>query len=122
MLVVLGSTSFDGLTRTQLWTDFIARFSGAANTAIGTVGLGWVIALVWCIYHGAVRAMSRRTGGKCDPHELGLDFTPSLVPIALAYSVAHYFSLLVLEGQAVVALASDPSGWGGTCSGRRGNG
>ncbi len=34
------------------------------------------------------------------------------MPIALAYAVAHYFSLLVLEGQATIALASDPLGRG----------
>lgn len=33
--------------------------------------------------------------------------------ITLAYAVAHYFSLLVFEGQRLLALASDPvnSGW-----------
>ena len=37
----------------------------------------------------------------------------SLVPIALVYAVAHYFSLLVVQGQFVLPLASDPfgSGW-----------
>ncbi len=34
------------------------------------------------------------------------------MPIAFAYSVAHYFSLLVLEGQAVFSLVSDPFGFG----------
>jgi len=34
------------------------------------------------------------------------------VPIALAYSVAHHFSYFVLEGQAIVALLSDPIGFG----------
>ncbi|HVM03119.1 MAG TPA: hypothetical protein VM263_10655, partial [Acidimicrobiales bacterium] len=42
-----------------------------------------------------------------------LTFVPSLVPILLAYTIAHYFSLLVFEGQGALALASDPfgSGW-----------
>jgi hypothetical protein len=44
--------------------------------------------------------------------ELADDFVHSLVPIALAYAVAHYFSLLVLEGQAAIALVSDPFGLG----------
>ena len=39
-------------------------------------------------------------------------FVHSLVPIALAYGVAHYFSLLVFEGQGAYTLASDPFGWG----------
>ena len=32
----------------------------------------------------------------------------SIVPIAAGYIVAHYYSLLVLEGQRTVALAADP--------------
>lgn len=39
-------------------------------------------------------------------------FVHSLVPIALAYVVAHYFSLLVFQGQAAIALVSDPLGRG----------
>ena len=39
--------------------------------------------------------------------------TYSLVPIALAYNVAHYFSLLLVGGQLIVPLLSDPLhlGW-----------
>ena len=34
------------------------------------------------------------------------------MPIALAYAAAHYVSLLLYQGQAAVALASDPLGRG----------
>jgi hypothetical protein len=34
------------------------------------------------------------------------------VPIALAYAVAHYFSLLVQQGQYMIPLVSDPFGFG----------
>lgn len=34
------------------------------------------------------------------------------IPIAFAYAVAHYFALLVFEGQTAVVLASDPLGRG----------
>lgn len=44
--------------------------------------------------------------------ELALRFAPSLVPIALAYMIAHYFSLLAYQGQAAAYLASDPLGKG----------
>jgi hypothetical protein len=50
--------------------------------------------------------------GRSSPEDLRAAFIHSLVPIALAYAVAHYFSLLVLEGQATIALASDPLGRG----------
>jgi hypothetical protein len=37
---------------------------------------------------------------------------PSLVPVAFAYVVAHYFSLFVYQGQFAVPLISDPFGRG----------
>ena len=39
-------------------------------------------------------------------------FVHSLAPIALAYVVAHYFSLLFVNGQAIGYLVSDPLGEG----------
>jgi hypothetical protein len=44
-----------------------------------------------------------------------------LVPIAFAYALAHYFSLLVFEGQSAIALASDPFGQGWDLFGTAGN-
>ena len=35
-----------------------------------------------------------------------------MVPIAVAYHLSHYFSLLLTAGQFVIPLASDPFGWG----------
>src|SRR6185312_7172388 len=39
-------------------------------------------------------------------------FVLTLVPIAVAYHLSHYFSLLVTAGQFIIPLASDPFGWG----------
>jgi hypothetical protein len=36
----------------------------------------------------------------------------SLVPIALVYAVAHYFTLLMIQGQYLLTFASDPFGYG----------
>ena len=44
----------------------------------------------------------------------------SLVPIALGYLVAHYFSLLVTQGQATGYLISDPMGTGSDLFGTAG--
>ena len=46
------------------------------------------------------------------PRSLAPEFVLSLVPIALVYAVAHYFSLFVIQGQFVVPLLSDPFGKG----------
>ena len=112
VLVILGSTTFDGLTRTQWWTELSDRSTGVANTLLGTVGLVWAIGMVVLVYVGAMRMTASLTDADDEPRELSLAFAHSLVPIAFAYSVAHYFSLLVLEGQAVISLISDPFGFG----------
>ena len=39
-------------------------------------------------------------------------FVYSLIPIALAYNIAHFFTLLVIQGQLIIPLASDPFGYG----------
>ncbi|MFM9127444.1 MAG: fenitrothion hydrolase, partial [Solirubrobacterales bacterium] len=43
---------------------------------------------------------------------LSLLFAHTLIPIAFAYLVAHYFSLLAFQGQATAFLISDPLGNG----------
>jgi hypothetical protein len=120
VLVVLGSTSFDGLTRTEWWTDLSSRTEGAANTLVGTLGLLWAVAVVFVVYFGAMKVTARLTDADDEPAELARVFAHSLVPIAFAYSVAHYFSLLVLEGQGIISLLSDPLGAGWDLFGTRG--
>jgi hypothetical protein len=44
--------------------------------------------------------------------QLGRRFVHTLIPIAAAYVVAHYFSLLAYNGQDLWRLASDPLGDG----------
>lgn len=47
-----------------------------------------------------------------DTRGLAHAFAHSLVPIAFGYLVAHYFSLLVIQGQATASLISEPTGTG----------
>jgi hypothetical protein len=43
--------------------------------------------------------------------ELGLRFSFTLIPIALAYNLAHYYTLILTEGQNIIYLISDPFGF-----------
>jgi hypothetical protein len=108
--VALGSTTFDGLSRTGLWTPLIAELSRFVLIAVSTGGLLAVIGLVTLAYLLAMRAAARVVGGDWRP--LAARFAHSLVPIVLAYVVAHYFSFLVLEGQLGLVRLSDPFGAG----------
>jgi hypothetical protein len=110
VLVGLGSTTFDGISRTRFWTDLTDGLGKWELTAVSTLGLAWGVGLVAVAYLGAVRAMGRMQSR--DPDELADAFVHSLVPIVVAYAVAHYFSLLVFEGQTALALVSDPFGAG----------
>lgn len=110
VMVALGSTAFDGLTRSSFWSEFVGGRSATEAVPHATFGLLAAIAVVTALYLGAMRvAASTTERGTID---MAVLFVHSLVPIALAYAVAHYFSLLVLEGQAAIALISDPFGAG----------
>jgi hypothetical protein len=41
-----------------------------------------------------------------------LAFAYSLVPIALVYNFAHYYTLFLIQGQSIIPLLSDPFGFG----------
>ena len=51
-------------------------------------------------------------GGGFGTMQPGRAFVHSLVPIAFAYVAAHYFTLLLFQGQSIAFLASDPLGDG----------
>jgi hypothetical protein len=110
VMMVIGSTTFDGFTGTALWQSWTRTLTGGAHIAAGTAGLVGAIALVGVAYALAMLAASGVAG--IPWHPLAVRFVHSLVPIAFAYVAAHYFSFLVLEGQAGVALLSDPLGAG----------
>jgi hypothetical protein len=116
VVVLLGSTMFDSLSNAPFWLRFVQESSLPAPVT-GTIGLAVVIAAVAAAYHAATTVAGRRAGtnARTVPRELA----HSIVPIAAGYIIAHYYSLLVLEGQRTVALAADPLGTGANWLGTR---
>lgn len=114
VLVALGTTSFDGLSRMPAWEQLVAGRPRVEQTLFGTGGLVWTVAVVALLYWAAVALIPRLANlrERFTPEEMAQTFVHSLVPIALAYAVAHYFSLLIFQGQAAFALGSDPFGQG----------
>ena len=96
--VLVGSTAFDGVTRA---TWYQSRYAlDGADVVTPTLGLLIVIGLVAGLY-----ALATRASGTPDAPGA---YAHSVVPIAAGYAVAHYFSLLLLEGQLTWILASNP--------------
>lgn len=111
VLVVLGGTSFDGLSRTGWWEGIIAARVGWNATLVNTVGLLFSMALVTALFLACVRWMQRRDENQDVDFEDG--FALSLVPVAVGYAIAHYIGMAVYEGQQLVIQFSDPldQGW-----------
>lgn len=104
-IVLIGSTAFDGLSRTPFWTSG----PGAANdSASGTAGLAVMIALAALLYLAGT-ALTGRLANQ-PPWAQPSRYAHSMVPIAVGYAIAHYFSLLLLDGQLTWILASNPFG------------
>ncbi|HEY8583200.1 MAG TPA: fenitrothion hydrolase, partial [Capillimicrobium sp.] len=119
--VSIGVTAFDGLSQGRLWNDVAPELQRvfidiglSASTSLQlafTIGLLLAIAMVFGFYRAGVAGMPSPAPG-VDARELGRRFAHTLVPIAFAYVVAHYFSLLAFQGQAMAYLVSDPLGDG----------
>jgi hypothetical protein len=122
LCTMIGTTSFDGFSAGPSWGEIAPRmtdslrtigFSQATSLEIAfTIGLLVVVTLVAGLYRLGVVGMRNASGTKLATDELAARFAHTLVPIALAYVVAHYFSLLVVQGQALFYLVSDPLGSG----------
>ncbi|HZD18314.1 MAG TPA: hypothetical protein VE669_09260 [Actinomycetota bacterium] len=110
IVVALGSTTFDGLSRTSWWTSLTGGLTGFTRTAAFTAGLLGMVLVVAVVYALAMVAAARISDGRW--HVLAVRFAHSLIPIVFAYAVAHYFSFLLIEGQIGLARLSDPFGFG----------
>ncbi|MEU4101171.1 hypothetical protein AB0F16_11340 [Streptomyces tanashiensis] len=100
--VLLGSTAYDGLSDNPRWITTLQTSSlGPVPTA--TLGLLATVALAAACYGLCAGALRLMNPGLTTPLT---SFAHSLLPIALGYLVAHYFSLIVTEGPRTVIMAA----------------
>lgn len=136
VLVMLSTVTFDGFIETPLWGEIVDRvlsatvlipvftivhgMAGNLLPVIDTLGLivfpvlflAVYMAFAWMMAFAATGA-SRGAGGNRFPTvEVARLFVLTLVPIAIAYHLAHYLSYLLVAGQFIIPLASDPFGFG----------
>jgi len=124
LCVMIGTTSFDGFSNGALWTgenglaqrlqDGLVRvgFSQEVSLELAySIGLVAMILLIAGVYRLGVVGM-RSIGGGFSAEDLARRFIHTLIPISFAYVVAHYFSLLAYQSQAMAYLVSDPLGDG----------
>jgi len=123
VLLMLATVTFDGFLETPLYQRLTANVQGArvlfelselglaeSEVAASLALLAFPLAFL-AAYCLTAWTMARLTGA-LSVSRVACAFVLSLVPIAVAYHLAHYFSLLVTAGQFIIPLASDPFGFG----------
>jgi hypothetical protein len=119
VLLVLSTVLYDGFLATPAWSDLERALTVLAPgldwfrlIAVRTIGL----AAFWGLFLGAYLAvsalMSVAARGQFSASDVARNFAFTLVPIAIGYHVAHYLVYLLIQGQYIIPLASDPFGFG----------
>jgi hypothetical protein len=142
VILVLATVTFDGLKETPFWIDLSGTMDGILYRAgiaalLGNVAAGALVKtlgliatpliflaayLAVCAVIASVLRGARDGAGNLQPYTAGMIarlFVFSLVPIAIAYHLAHYLSYLLIQGQAIIPLISDPLGRGWDVFGTR---
>lgn len=132
ILSLIAIVLFDGLSETPVWAavlDWVTRSEtlrpwllalrdGGVDILklVRTCGLLATVAAAVLCYAALSLAMARSAGdamGRApDAGRVFTRFAASLLPIAVAYHLAHYASYLALAGQLMLPILSDPLGLG----------
>ena len=118
-ITALATVTFDGLAETPAWVaiqtavwPFIDPLPGNAAATIKTLGILLVPAIFAAAYIYLCTLVSQFSGNRLAKNDVIHSFVFSLVPIALAYNLSHYVSFLLISGQQIIPLLSNPFGFG----------
>ncbi|MGD1056375.1 MAG: fenitrothion hydrolase [Solirubrobacteraceae bacterium] len=119
--IQIGTTTFDGFSNGGIWRNNEPNLQSLveklgfnptpAQELSYSLGLVFCILVICAVYRLGIVGV-RKVSDRYDTHMLTRTFAHTLVPISFAYVLAHYFSLLLWQSQAMVYLASDPLGNG----------
>ena len=119
VLLLLSSVLYDGLIATPEWSVVesalgasLSNFAGRGPMALRTIGLVGFWLLFLSTYWMVSIIMSAATAWRFSPRQIAQSFAFTLVPIAIGYHLAHYLVFLLVQGQYIVPLLSDPFGYG----------
>jgi hypothetical protein len=131
VLVSIAVTSFDGAQEGVLSGAIQWTFDRSADAGLSlpnsfrvanTIWLAIVVAAVSGLYWLGIQGM-HTVRGSPRARDLNRSFAHTLIPIALAYLVAHYFSAFLYQEQAQFTyVLSDPLGHGSDLFGTAGGG
>ncbi len=126
---IIGTTTFDGFSNGGIWRNneyelqrLVSDLGFHQTPALEltyTFGLVLCVLLVAGVFRLGIAGV-RSVSDRYDAESLRRAFIHTLVPIAFAYIVAHYFSYVIWQGQTMGYLVSDPLGNGANLLGTSG--
>ncbi|MEM7189144.1 MAG: hypothetical protein AAF439_05985, partial [Pseudomonadota bacterium] len=134
--VLIGVVLFDGLSETPAW-KFVLDSIAESKTlrpgllllrdngvdllkmlrSIGLISIVVMTILVWRVLAWSISRAAKTDIGASETAQI---FAATLLPIAVAYHLAHYTSYLLIAGQLAIPAASDPFAMGWDLLGTKG--
>jgi hypothetical protein len=120
VILMLATLAFDGILATPAWQDFnvtlepiwlpMGQFGFFFVRTLGMTLVTFAFLLVFVAFIRMVIFFGNR---KVDFLMTATGFAFTLVPIALVYNAAHYYSYFIVQSQVLIPLLNDPlqKGW-----------
>lgn len=108
--VLFGSTAFDSFSESEFWVKYYQGHETLTKFQLDNLAM-----LGFCLGAGLILIAGTMLSGvdpDRDRRALPRLFAHSMVPILVAYLVAHYLTLFVDQGTQTLAYAADPFGRG----------
>jgi len=133
VVALIAIVLFDGISETPIWSAVLQWVTESQVLRpwlltlrehgvdllklILSIGLISTILIAWALYTALVFAVWKAAGCNLKYSKVFTGFATSLLPIAVAYHLAHYVFFLALAGQLVIPALSDPFDLGWTLLG-----
>lgn len=111
VVAMIGTVTYDGLSSSEVWSDWFSS-ELRREAWFETIALVAAVIAIGAAYLAASKGAAVLAGSERSGWDVAQSFAHTLVPIGLAYAVAHYFSLVLFEGQLLFIALSDPFGLG----------
>jgi hypothetical protein len=113
VVALLATVVYDGFSQTRKYARLVGwavdriGWFGAHGEMLATLLMLAIVVLFVAAFFAVCAAVERTAAGA---REAVRRYAPTLIPIAAVYFAAHYFSYLLLAGQATLGVLVDPFG------------
>lgn len=115
-IIMLSMSAFHGFSMIPMWDTLLSWISSSLSVShLSSFSLGMVgMLLIPMIFYYFLCFVMRVFAGdkQSSTHDIFINFSYSLLPVALFYHLAHNLQHIFYEGMKFIRILSDPFGWG----------